>query len=198
MAGVAVRSSRTRWSCGWTFCRPRRRVRVVGLPASWKIGGLTLANVIGVPVGSFAGRLTGWRGPFWALAALAGLAAVFIGRFVPAREQRSGVSLRAEVRALLQGRLWLALSAVTFIMGGVLATYSYISPLLTERAGVPEGAVPAVESPPAQSREPGADTGPAGRPVTRLSPPPGQSYSPRPRTPPECVPLPVSPSSCPA
>jgi DHA1 family inner membrane transport protein len=29
-----------------------------------------------------------------------------------------------------------------FIMGGVLATYSYITPLLTERAGVPEGAVP--------------------------------------------------------
>ncbi|MFI6353746.1 MFS transporter [Streptomyces sp. NPDC050743] len=132
------------WSVGavvaTTAAGPRNSARAMGL----MIGGLTLANVIGVPVGSFAGRLTGWRGPFWALAVLSGLAALFIGRFIPAQEQRAEVSLGAEVRALRQGRLWLALSAAMFIMGGVLATYSYITPLLTERAGVPEGAVPVV------------------------------------------------------
>ncbi|WP_405529040.1 MFS transporter [Streptomyces canus] len=108
------------------------------------IGGLTLANVVGVPIGSFVGQFTGWRGPFWALAVLSGLAAVFIGRFIPAREQRVEVSLRSEVRALRQGRLWLALSAAMFIMGGVLATYTYVTPLLTDRAGIPAGAVPFV------------------------------------------------------
>ncbi|WP_244362389.1 hypothetical protein [Streptomyces aquilus] len=55
-------------------------------------------------VGSFAGQFTGWRGPFWALAVLAGLAAVFVGRFIPAREKRVEVSVRAEARALRQGR----------------------------------------------------------------------------------------------
>ena len=53
--------------------------------------------------------LTGWRGPFWALAVLAALAAAFVGRFIPATGQRAEVSVRAEVRALQQGRLWLAL-----------------------------------------------------------------------------------------
>ncbi|MEU5059969.1 MULTISPECIES: MFS transporter [unclassified Streptomyces] len=108
------------------------------------MGGLTLANVVGVPIGSFVGQYTGWRGPFWALAALAALATVSVGRFIPRTEQRGQVSVRAEVRALRQGRLWLALAAAVLIMGGVLATYTYITPLLTDRAGIATGAVPLV------------------------------------------------------
>lgn len=104
--------------------------------------GLTLANVVGVPIGSFVGQYTGWRGPFWPLAVLAALAALFVGRFLPTVEQRAEVSVRAEVRALRQGRLWLALAAAVLIMGGVLATYTYITPLLTDRADIPAGAVP--------------------------------------------------------
>jgi DHA1 family inner membrane transport protein len=69
---------------------------------------------------------------------------VFVGRFVPATQQRTEMSVRAEVRALRQGRLWLALAAAALIMGGVLATYTYITPLLTGRAGIPGAAVPLV------------------------------------------------------
>ncbi|MFF8618551.1 MFS transporter [Streptomyces sp. NPDC015350] len=132
------------WTVGFVIVTaaagPARATRAVGV----MMGGLTLANVIGVPIGSFVGQYTGWRGPFWALAVLAGLAAVFVGRFIPRTEQRAGISVRAEVRALRQGRLWLALAAAVLIMGGVLATYTYITPLLTDRAGVPAGAVPLV------------------------------------------------------
>ena len=132
------------WSVGFVVATaaagPQRATRATGV----MIGGLTLANVVGVPIGSFAGQFVGWRGPFWALAVLSALAAVFIGRFIPTQEQRAAVSLRAEFGALRQGRLWLALSAAVFIMGGVLATYSYVTPLLTDRAGIPAGAVPFV------------------------------------------------------
>ncbi|GHG29125.1 MFS transporter [Streptomyces filamentosus] len=132
------------WAVGFVIVTavagPARGTRAVGV----MMGGLTLANVVGVPIGSFVGQYTGWRGPFWALAVLAGLAAVFVGRFIPRTEQRAGISVRAEVRALRQGRLWLALAAAVLIMGGVLATYTYITPLLTDRAGIPAGAVPLV------------------------------------------------------
>jgi DHA1 family inner membrane transport protein len=64
------------------------------------MGGLTLANVVGVPIGSFVGHYTGWRVPFWALAVLAALAAAFVGRFIPQTGQRAEVSVRAEVRPL--------------------------------------------------------------------------------------------------
>ncbi|MEU6030305.1 MFS transporter [Streptomyces tauricus] len=132
------------WAVGFviatTAAGPRGATRAVGV----MMGGLTLANVVGVPIGSFVGHYTGWRGPFWALAVLAALAAAFVGRFLPRTGPRAEVSVRAEVRALGQGRLWLALGAAVLIMGGVLATYTYITPLLTDRAGIPAGAVPLV------------------------------------------------------
>lgn len=132
------------WAVGFVIATaaagPARATRAVGV----MMGGLTLANVVGVPIGSFVGHYTGWRGPYWALAGLAALAAVFVGRFIPRTEQRAEVSVRAEICALRQGRLWLALAAAVLIMGGVLATYSYITPLLTDRAGIPAGAVPLV------------------------------------------------------
>src|SRR3954454_16853725 len=45
--------------------------------------GVALATVLGVPLGSLAGEHLGWRGTFWAVAALAAVAAVVIGRFAP-------------------------------------------------------------------------------------------------------------------
>ncbi|CDR01357.1 MFS transporter [Streptomyces iranensis] len=133
------------WAVGFVIATaaagPGNSTRAVGV----MMGGLTLANVVGVPIGSFVGQYTGWRGPFWALAALAALASVSVGRFIPRTERwRGQVSVRAEVRALRQGRLWLALAAAVLIMGGVLATYTYITPLLTDRAGIATGAVPLV------------------------------------------------------
>ena len=43
-----------------------------------------------------------------------------------------------------QGRVWLVLIAIALLLGGALATYTYISPLLTQRAGIPTWAVPLV------------------------------------------------------
>ncbi|MCX4537831.1 MFS transporter [Streptomyces sp. NBC_01669] len=132
------------WAVGFviatTAAGPANATRAVSV----MMGGLTLANVVGVPAGSLAGHVTGWRGLFWTLAALAALAAAVIGRFIPRIEQRAQGSVRSEIRALRQGRLWLALAAAVLIMGGVLATYTYITPLLTDRAGIPAGAVPLV------------------------------------------------------
>jgi DHA1 family inner membrane transport protein len=132
------------WAVGFVIATaaagPGNSTRAVSV----MMGGLTLANVVGVPIGSLAGQFTGWRGPFWALAVLSGLAAVFVGRFIPTLERRAEVSVRAEVRALRQGRLWLALTAAVLIMGGVLATYTYITPLLTDRAGIAQSVVPLV------------------------------------------------------
>jgi DHA1 family inner membrane transport protein len=46
--------------------------------------------------------------------------------------------------ALRSGRLWLVLAACATTTGGVLSAYSYISPLLTDRAGIAAGLVPLV------------------------------------------------------
>ncbi|WP_326771039.1 MFS transporter (plasmid) [Streptomyces sp. NBC_01591] len=107
--------------------------------------GAMLANVVGVPLGAFAGQGMGWRGPFWALAALGAAAMVLIARHVPHDEvSHTAVSIRSELSAVRSGRMWLVLAACATTTGGVLSTYSYISPLLTDRAGLASGLVPLV------------------------------------------------------
>ncbi|MDX3065483.1 MULTISPECIES: MFS transporter [Streptomyces] len=124
--------------------------RAVGPAASSRAlgvvgAGAMLANVVGVPLGAFAGQLMGWRGPFWALAVLGAAAVALIARHVP-HEGRAGkaVSIRTELSALRSGRLWLVLAACATTTGGVMSAYTYISPLLTGRAGLAAGLVPLV------------------------------------------------------
>jgi predicted MFS family arabinose efflux permease len=120
---------------------PGASSRALGLVGA---GGM-LANVVGVPLGAFAGRLSSWRGPFWELAALAVVAVPLIWRSVPREEGDSPqVSVRSELGAVRSGRLWLVLAACATTTGGVLSAYSYVSPLLTDRAGLAAGMVPLV------------------------------------------------------
>src|SRR3954464_10229542 len=106
--------------------------------------GVALATVLGVPLGSLAGEHLGWRGAFWALAALAVVAAAVIGRFTPGERIGAAVSVRSELGALRSVRLWLVLGGTVLVMGGCMGTFSFISPLLTERSGIPLELVPLV------------------------------------------------------
>ena len=107
------------------------------------LGGGMLANVLGVPLGAFGGQLIGWRGTFWALAGLAVLAAVVVARLVPSEgPDRATPSARAELAAMRSKPLWLTLATCAAVTASVLSIYSFISPLLTERAGLPASFVP--------------------------------------------------------
>ncbi|MGW7256576.1 MFS transporter [Streptomyces sp. NPDC054834] len=79
------------------------------------------------------------------LAVLGTAAMVLIARQVP-RDigGDQAVSVRSELSAVRSGRLWLALAACATTAGGVLSTYTYVSPLLTDRADLAAGRVPLV------------------------------------------------------
>jgi predicted MFS family arabinose efflux permease len=121
---------------------PAAGARALGLVGA---GGM-LANVVGVPIGAFAGQFAGWRGPFWALALCALVAVGLVARHVPheGRADEQAVPLRSELAALGSGPLWLVLAACATTTGGVLSVYSYISPLLTDRTGIGINLVPLV------------------------------------------------------
>ncbi|KQU28647.1 MULTISPECIES: MFS transporter [unclassified Rhodococcus (in: high G+C Gram-positive bacteria)] len=118
---------------------PDASARAIGLVLS---GGI-LATVIGVPLGSIAGQLVGWRGPFWILAVMALLATIPIARFVPDGSSSStAVPLRSQLAALATGRLWVVMAACVLISCAVMSTYSFIAPLLTERSGLSSELLP--------------------------------------------------------
>lgn len=47
------------------------------------IGGLSVANVLGVPAGAFLGEGLGWRAAFWAVGAASAIALIGIVTLVP-------------------------------------------------------------------------------------------------------------------
>lgn len=109
------------------------------------LGGGMLANVVGVPLGAFAGQVIGWRGPFWGLALLALAGAVVVYRLVPVGPESGPIpSVRAELASMRDTRVWLVLAGCAIVCGSSLATYSFISPLLTENTGMAASVVPLV------------------------------------------------------
>lgn len=97
--------------------------------------GLTLANVVGVPLGTLLGQQVGWRATFLLVAAIGVVTLLAISKLVPNQGKPQESSLRGELRAFRRGQVWLALAIVTFGMGGVFACLSYIAPMMTRVAG---------------------------------------------------------------
>ncbi|MCP2255449.1 MFS transporter, DHA1 family, arabinose polymer transporter [Prauserella aidingensis] len=106
--------------------------------------GLTIANIVGVPAGTFLGQIFGWRAAFLVVGVLGLLAAAGVAWFVPSLPKPEGVGLRTEVVALGRKQVVLGLTTAVFGFAGVFAVYSYISPMLTQLAGLSDGAVPVV------------------------------------------------------
>ena len=106
--------------------------------------GLTVANVVGVPLGTFLGQEWGWRAAFAVVALVFALATVFIALFVPAHPGKPGRTMRAELGVFRIGQVWFTLGVGAIGFGGFFAVYSYIAPLVTEVAGSPDWVVPIV------------------------------------------------------
>ncbi|WP_448611964.1 MFS transporter [Geodermatophilus sp. URMC 60] len=103
---------------------------------SLMITGLTVANVVGVPLGTFVAQQTSWR---LVLAAIAVIGLVTIAGLVAwmPRELGEPADLRTELAAFRRGRVWLVLGLTMVGFSALFAVYSYVSPILTELGGIP-------------------------------------------------------------
>ncbi|WP_160285851.1 MFS transporter [Pseudomonas knackmussii] len=98
--------------------------------------GLTLANVLGVPLGTALGQAAGWRSTFWVVTGLGVLALIGLWRVLPAGHDEEAVDLRQEAAALRSGSLWLALGTTVLFSAAVFALFTYVAPLLGDVTGV--------------------------------------------------------------
>ncbi|MBE1577223.1 Cmx/CmrA family chloramphenicol efflux MFS transporter [Amycolatopsis roodepoortensis] len=111
------------------------------------VGGLTVANIAGVPAGTFLGQHAGWRAAFWAVTALTVVALIGVFALVPETQNgQDKTDVATELRLYRGGRFWLALGVIALAQAMIFATFSYLAPLLTEVAGLPESWVPGVLS----------------------------------------------------
>ncbi|MFB8213233.1 MULTISPECIES: Cmx/CmrA family chloramphenicol efflux MFS transporter [Streptomyces] len=107
------------------------------------IGGLSVANVLGVPLGAFLGEHFGWRSAFWAVGAASAVALVgVLTRIPPIPLPEKKPELKRELAIYRDRQVWLAIVITALAAGGVFCAFSYLAPLLTDVAGLDSGWVP--------------------------------------------------------
>ncbi|GGS82253.1 MULTISPECIES: MFS transporter [Streptomyces] len=103
--------------------------------------GLTVANVVGVPLGTLVGQTLGWRTTFLIVAALGVAGLLGIARLVPELPRPEGVRVRHELAAFKNVQVLLAMAMTVLGFGGVFAAITYITPMMTETAGFADSSV---------------------------------------------------------
>lgn len=103
--------------------------------------GLTVANVVGVPLGTFLGQEFSWNFSFYLVGIVGILAVLSIKFWMPAQPKSSSEGLLKDLKVFKRVELWMVVLLTTIGTGGFFAWYSYIAPLITEVAGHPDSVV---------------------------------------------------------
>lgn len=103
--------------------------------------GLTVANVLGVPLGTYLGQHYSWGVSFLAVGVVGILAVLCVKFWMPVLPKSSSEGFRKDVKVLKRAELWMVFLLTTIGTGGFFAWYSYIAPLITDVAGHPESIV---------------------------------------------------------
>ncbi|MFC4627262.1 MFS transporter [Promicromonospora alba] len=119
---------------------PQRKAQAISI----MFLGLTLANVLGVPLGTLLGQGLGWRSTFWTITAIGVVALLGLLAFIPDRtaDARPPGQLRRELAAFRDGQVWLSILVTVFGFGAMFGAFTYIAPILTQVTGLPDGAIP--------------------------------------------------------
>ena len=98
--------------------------------------GMSVANLIGIPFGTFICQMASWRYIFL-FSALWGLATLLsIWRFIPSMEALPDIGARGQFRFLKSLAPWLLIAATLLGNGGIFCYFSYYAPLLTDHSGI--------------------------------------------------------------
>lgn len=116
---------------------PNRRAQAIALMFT----GLTLANVLGVPLGRLLGQHYGWRTSFAAIVVVAIIAMVALARWLPRDLAMQKGGIVREFKVLGDLRVLLALATSTLASASLFCVFTYITPLLTDVSGFTADAV---------------------------------------------------------
>jgi MFS transporter, DHA1 family, inner membrane transport protein len=110
--------------------------------------GLTVANIVGVPLTTLLGQHTSWRLVFALVGVIGALCAICVAVFLPTAEPADAATrvsttqlLRHEFGAFTNPQVWLALGIAMLGGGGLFATFSYINPMMTHLAGYAQSSI---------------------------------------------------------
>jgi DHA1 family inner membrane transport protein len=106
------------------------------------LSGLTIANVIGVPLITLLGQQAGWRVAYLVVASIFALTFVAVALAVPLQRGDRSATLSRELRGFRTPQVWLALLTGAIGFGGFFAVYSYVGPVVTRVTGMGDDFIP--------------------------------------------------------
>ncbi|XES85043.1 MFS transporter [Franconibacter pulveris] len=105
-------------------------------------GGLTVALVTGVPLGTFIGQHFGWRETFLAVSALGVISLISSLILVPKDiPGRAVAGLKAQLNVLTHPRLLMIYAITALGYGGVFTAFTFLAPMMQSLAGFSPAAV---------------------------------------------------------
>jgi DHA1 family arabinose polymer transporter-like MFS transporter len=102
---------------------------------SLMFAGLTVANVLGVPLGTYIGHNYSWRYTFVIIVIVGVITMISIKAWMPALPATKNRNLAQELTFFKQPESWIIILMIAIGTGGLFSWYSYIAPLLTEVSG---------------------------------------------------------------
>lgn len=97
--------------------------------------GMTVANLFGVPLGTYISAAVTWRATFGIVAVWGAVALLLVKLWVPALPALPDTGLKGQFRFLKSFTPWLVLLSVMLGNGGIFCWYSYVSPLMVHTSG---------------------------------------------------------------
>jgi DHA1 family inner membrane transport protein len=115
-----------------------------GMAIALILAGLTVSNIVGVPVGTAIGNLFGWRATFWAMFALGLLSIAAMIALLPRAKVQSArpAGFLREVQVLGRQQVWTSLILMLMLMIGQFVPFTYIAPMLREVTGLDGDTIP--------------------------------------------------------
>lgn len=103
------------------------------------VSGMTIANLLGVPVGTWLSQEFSWRYTFLAIAIFNIVVIIAVLFWVPDITETANRKLRQQFHFLKSAAPWLIFAATLFGNAGVFSWFSYIKPFMMTVAGFSEG-----------------------------------------------------------
>lgn len=122
------------------LAEPGREARAV----SMMFAGLTIANIVGVPLGTWMSHAIGWRYAFGAIAVIAVLAALSIRKWMPNLAPAPDAGFGKSIQVFKKLDIWLIIGISSIGTGGLFAWISYIAPLMTNVGGFSSSSISSI------------------------------------------------------
>ncbi|EFC56717.1 TPA: MFS transporter AraJ [Enterobacter cancerogenus] len=108
------------------------------------IAGMTVANLVGVPLGTWLGHAFSWRYTFFLIALFDALVILSVLLWVPTIHDKTAARLTEQFHFLKRPEPWLIFAATMFGNAGVFAWFSFVKPFMLNVSGFSEGGMTAI------------------------------------------------------